>query len=435
MVIKTRTYLTIFMCFCTFLIFGQKHLRTEVSFNKGSVYVGEPIEVSVSVYSTTWFTDGVDPGNIKIDGAYTIYFRSLSTSKKIDGKQYSGVTLFYNVFPYSDENVTFPSLTFSVETPDEGDYVGKKRSVKTRSRIIKVKPIPPTNNKNNWLVSNAVRVYDNWKGDLSKVKVGDVLERNITLKVSNTISELIPPVTWDTIQNISLYPKKSIFKNNKTKTSIGATRIDGTRYLFEKEGEYTIPEITIHWWNPRYNKLYKRVLKSKTIHVLPNPNLEILESIKKTLESSIEKEAAPKQALTVFGMPLKKFIIAFLLCIIVLYILIRLSHILYIIIIKRRRKYHQSEAYYFKLFLKSIKQERKKSEIYLYNWIDQLNLEEPTIKYFIKNYGTEYLLNSDQNSNTRLDRSRYRKEWKISRINYLQNKNRKVQTRELWVNP
>ena len=113
MVIKKRTYLFWVFLWCTFLLQAQRHLRTEVSFNKGSVYVGEPIEVSVTVYSSTWFTEGVDPGNIKINGAYTVYFRSLSTSKKFGNKLYAGVTLFFNVFPYNEENVEFPFLVES----------------------------------------------------------------------------------------------------------------------------------------------------------------------------------------------------------------------------------------------------------------------------------------------------------------------------------
>tara|TARA_B100000809_G_scaffold252094_1_gene286376 strand:- start:3616 stop:3903 length:288 start_codon:yes stop_codon:yes gene_type:complete len=88
------------------------------------------------------------------------------------------------------------------------------------------------------LVPSFVRVYDSWKGNLTKVRLGDVLERNITLKVGGTISEFIPSIVCDTIQNTSLYPKISTLKNNKTKASISAVRTDGTSCLFEKEGGY-----------------------------------------------------------------------------------------------------------------------------------------------------------------------------------------------------
>ena len=69
-----------------FMGMAQKHLITDVRLNKSTVYVGEPVEVSVSVYSSTWFTKGVNPGNIKVNDAFTVYFRSLSNSKQINGQ-------------------------------------------------------------------------------------------------------------------------------------------------------------------------------------------------------------------------------------------------------------------------------------------------------------------------------------------------------------
>ena len=42
---------------------AQGHLFSEVSINRSSVYVGQPVEVTVSVFTSTWFTSGVEPGN------------------------------------------------------------------------------------------------------------------------------------------------------------------------------------------------------------------------------------------------------------------------------------------------------------------------------------------------------------------------------------
>ena len=64
--------------------FSQGHLFSDVKLNQGSVYVGQPVKVTVLVYTSTWFTRGVDPGNIKVNGAFTVYFRSVSSSKQIN---------------------------------------------------------------------------------------------------------------------------------------------------------------------------------------------------------------------------------------------------------------------------------------------------------------------------------------------------------------
>ena len=72
----------------TFHGFGQGHLFSEVNIDRSKVYVGEPVEVSVGIYTSTWFTKGVNFGNIKVNGAFTVYFRSVSSSKQMNGKNY-----------------------------------------------------------------------------------------------------------------------------------------------------------------------------------------------------------------------------------------------------------------------------------------------------------------------------------------------------------
>ncbi len=149
----------ILFLFIGFISTAQKHLITDVRINKNTVYVGEPVEVSVSVYTSTWFTKGVNPGNIKVNDAFTVYFRSLSNSKQINGQTYAGVTMTFNVFPYDNKDIIFPSMEFTVETPDNGDYKGVNRLVKTPSRTIKVKPVPLSFNRNEWSFRNLEKLF------------------------------------------------------------------------------------------------------------------------------------------------------------------------------------------------------------------------------------------------------------------------------------
>ena len=177
----TRHIIILFLLFQAAICSAQNNVLSEVSINRKSVYVGQPVEVSVGIFTPTWFTQGVNFGNIKVNGAFTVYFRSVSTSKKINGKNYAGVVAIYNVFPYDDEDLVFPSLEMVVETPNEGGFKGIKRSVKTKSRNIDVKAVPNGYNANDWLVANNVNVNESWQGDLKTVKVGDVVQRTVTV--------------------------------------------------------------------------------------------------------------------------------------------------------------------------------------------------------------------------------------------------------------
>ncbi len=424
--------------------FAQRHLTSEVHINTSSVYVGQPVEVSVAVFTSTWFTKGVDPGNIKVNDAFTVYFRSLSTSKKVNGQTYAGVILYFHVFPYNDEDIEFPSLEINVETPDVGGFKGIKHIIKTNSKTIKVKAVPAGFNKAEWLVTSNMTVQDNWQGGKTNVKVGDVLERSITRNVAGTVSELVPPIIWDTIPSVSLYPTRSSVKNNKTKTAISATRTDGVRYLFEKEGEVIIPAMELTWWNPYQNKLYKRTLKGFTINVQPNPDLGMLESVRDTLNASTieENEALKNSPITILGLSIKQFIIAFLCLLLFIYLSIKIGKKLLVKFKIRKQNYLNSELYYFRQFKKSIKSQNQKLILQkLYQWIGFLNLKEPTLNYFATQYGSTGLMKEISIIENQLESKKIavrfiEKNWLTARKKYLKNSPNHLTKKYLyWINP
>jgi len=419
---------------------SQGHLFSEVSINKSSVYKAEPVEVRVSIFTSTWFTKGVDPGNIKVDGAFTIYFRSVSETRNVNGKTYAGVTMIFNVFPYENDDILFPAVTFKVETPDEGAYKGVSRSITTQPKAIKVKPVPEGFDVSQWLVTQNVSVKQNFSGNLSSIKVGDVIERTLTRSVSGNVSGLIPAIVWDTINGISTYIGRSDAKDNKTRTSISAERTDKISYLFEGEGEVVIPATEITWWNPVQNKAYKRTLKEIIIEVQPNPEIGMLESIRDSLmvQNQVAMDQVEKNKLEIFGLSVKEFVTVLIIVAALSYFLIVGTKRIVLFYRKRRQQYFQSELYFFRLFLKASRQNRTDKTLRaLYRWIDALKLHEPTLAYFAKISGEGDLLIEVKmiENNSSADQSLNTKIWKKARTNFLQRKNiNQNSSSKLWIN-
>ena len=426
--------------------FAQGHLFSDVKLNQSSVYVGQPVEVTVLVYTSTWFTRGIDPGNIKVNGAFTVFFRSVSSSRQISGKTYAGVEMIFHVFPYDDEDILFPALEINVETPDEGGYKGVQKLVKTKERAIAVKPVPPGTKQSEWLVASGMTVKESWSGDKTRVKVGDVLERSISRDVSGTVSELIPPINWDSLSGVSLYPARSEVNNHKTRTAISASRTDGIRYLFEKEGEVTIPEKVLTWWNPVHHKLYKRTLPGFTLVVLPNPDLGMLESVRDSLAVQTAGQGDIKgdtSAITILGVSLKWFIAGLTGFLVIIFLMKKGIKSLRRIVTQHREQYCKSELYYFRYFKKvSKRKDPVKAIEALYRWIDQLDMDEPTLLYFALTYGTFKLVREAErfqqhfNSGNTTALSICVKTWSEARNNYLKGKPQSAGSGQtLWINP
>jgi hypothetical protein len=60
-------------------------------------------------------------------------------------------------------------------------------------------------------------------------------------------------------------------------------------YLFEKEGDLTIPEMVFTWYNSYQKQLYKRTLKAIKVQVQSNPYLGVLASVRDSLKAGQAK--------------------------------------------------------------------------------------------------------------------------------------------------
>jgi hypothetical protein len=431
------------------LFFMSSHFYAQgvfstVTSNKSQVFVGEPVAITVSVYTPTWFTQGVDIGNLTVNGAFTVYFRSVSTSRKIKGQTYAGIQFIYNVFPFEEQDIVIPALNFEVESPPLGGYKGVRRKVSSKEKIIKIKPTPPEIDRAQWFVTGGMTVRENWNGNLKTVKVGDVLERRISRYTRNTVAELIPPIQWDSLPSVSQYPIRPSVNTKKTRTDISASRTDGVKYLFEEAGEIVLDDMEFSWWNPYQKKFLKRTIKGRTIKVLPNPDLGILRTIKDSLavkQELVKTEEPESQAKTYFGLSLKEFIALVLIAAIVMYLLIRLMLKLRRTYIKKRAAYKISEPYAFHRFLSDANSGNPSKFVpALYRWIGHLDLKEPTLHELAQLSNNKALLSEIEaieavlknNNGTHLIVNK--KLWRHTRSELLKPHKKVTPSRE-WINP
>ncbi len=429
---------------------SAQNLMSYVTVNHDEAYIGQPIQMTVSVYTSTWFTSGVDVGNIQIEGALTVYFRSVSNRKTFSGKAYSGVDFIYNVFPTQEGTITIQPLAIDVESPASGGYKGIKHTIHTKPKTITVKPVPLGYNPNNWLVSSNLTVHEHWSKPPTKVKVGDVLQRTITRSAGGTTGEFIPAVIWDSISGVSIYPKRPGVNTNKTKTYISASRTDAANYLFEKEGQVTLPRIEFVYWNYGNRQFYKKVIDSVTIDVAPNPDLNMLAGIKKQLEAEITAVPEEDKPFLIFGLTVQRFVELLLLCLIALYLLYKLVPWGIRKIKHHNQVYHASEAYAFKQLEQALGQSNAYKTLgRLKVWLIKLNPEIPSMAAFISAYGSDVLQSnfnalesqvSGANSGS-FNASTFKSELKQARERYVSQhkkmdaKNTKQNENDAWLNP
>ncbi len=447
--VSKKHSLLLFFLLLTAQNYAQE-LITYVTLNKSEAYIGEPVQMSISVYSSTWFTSGINIGNIQVEGALTTYFRSVTQSKQFSGKNFAGVEFIYNLFPTKAGEVTIPAMPIHVESPKPGGYQGIKHTIHTKVKKLTVKDIPLGYDPNNWLVSRSLNVSEKWNTSLKKIKVGDVLQRTITRSAAGTLAEFIPEVRWDSVAGVSIYPKRPTIHTNKSKTSVSSDREESVNYLFEKEGDITLPKIEFVYWNYITNQFYKKVIDSINIHVAANPDLKMLATMKKKLSEASEAENAPAdKPFLILGMTVKQFIKVLLLTLLGLWLLFIAIKWLVKYFQKRHQTYVHSELFAFHKVTQALHKKDVTSFFSLIpQWVQKLALEKDTFDYFIAHYGTQNFITAYNNlksakfntAKTQISYAVLLKELKLSRENYIKQKNnakvkQKINVSMDWLNP
>ena len=439
----------IFFWLMTASLFGQ-NLISYVTLNTKEAFIGQPVKLTVSVYSSTWFTSGIDIGNIQIDGAITVFFRSLSNSQDFNGKKHAGVNFYYDIFPTQEGEITIPSLSINVESPKPGGYKGLKRTITTKPKTLNVKSIPYGYDPNNWLVATSFNVNEKWSSSISELKVGDVVQRTIRRSAGGTLSEFIPATDWDSISGISMYPKRPQLNTNKSKTAVSSNRSETVSYLFEKEGEFILPKVEYMYWNSRTKKFYKKQIDSVLISVKPNADLAMLASIKKSLQKEqVEEIEAEEKPLLIFGLTPKSLLQYSVIGLVVLFLLFIILKRLISFAKIKYSTYLKSETYAFNKVIKAITKNDYRLFLDLIpSWLNRLNSGNNSLQNLVRESGSKELENVlkhiDQMTfslQKTVENDSYRvllKELKLMRENYFkqQTKKRKLTVKNSkWLNP
>jgi hypothetical protein len=215
-------------------------------------------------------------------------------------------------------------------------------------------------------VAKNAYISEKWSKSLQNIKVGDVVERTIYVKAMGTLPSFIPDFSFKKLDFASVYPKEATFKDLKTDTDVNGSKVQTITYLFEKEGLFTIPNLSITWWNPYAQKIFSKSTSSIEVRVKANPNLNMLSTARDSLNINQSLIQVERTEPWYKSFTLKQWISLALITLLT-YFILRLTISLTKRIIQHRKDYKYSDSYYFNLIRKA----RNNKEIInaLYQWL------------------------------------------------------------------
>lgn len=355
------------------------NIWASVQFNKRTVVVGEPVMVTITVYTSTWFTSPPEFSEIQVPNAIMVDYkqRTGSMSKTIGNRSYPAIEKKYLVYPLKEGENSLPSMTIVVESPPEGDYKAKRSVIQSPERSFHVAPLPEGLIMESWLTAYNVRLNETWNKSTDQLRQGDVLDRRITIEASGALAALIPPLDIVESSFGNLYSRTPSLNNVQNQSSFTGTRTETWTYLMESEGSFTIPGISVSWYNPFSQRVENAEIGAREITIVANPDMDFLLSMQDSLQAMLEIGEKPEEtSFQWMGLNGWQLTLALLTLSIILYLLYRLIH--RIVTITRDNKIAEmdSEERYFEDFM-SVSRERDAAAVMgaLLSWYDRYRLD------------------------------------------------------------
>ena len=375
------------------------NIWASVQFNKSSVVIGEPLLVTVTVYTSTWFTSPPEFSEIQVPDALMINYeqRTGSMRKTIGNKTYPAIEKKFVVYPFREGENVLPALTIVTESPSEGEYKGKRRIIKSPEKKFTVKQPLEDINREKWLTAYGVRLTETWDQSLKGLKQGDVLERRITIRAIGALAALIPPLDLPESAFGNIYPKPHSLSNTQNESSFSGTRTETWIYLLESEGAFKLPEVSVSWFDPRTGSLETTGIPKKEIEIVENPNLDFLLSMQDSLRILLEEgQTANAEPFEFMGLKLWQLLIAVISGIVIIYLIVRFIVYALATLEIKRKSITDSEQHYFKLLQEAaMKEDPAVFMRQLMLWYDRFRKGKfmPTFNDFIKHVEEQELEN------------------------------------------
>jgi hypothetical protein len=244
----------------------------------GSVMVGQPVTLTVEILVPTWFLKAPKfPISLNVPNAIAEYLEgsNVNLSERIGSDTWAGLSRQYRVYPQLPGKVEIPSVEISIVYALPDASPSEPLTVSSRPLTVTARIPSQAADLGYFISTSKFTLRQSLDPDPKDLKVGESLTRTITMTVAESSTMMLPPVTFEPIEGLAVYPAPPIIKDTggeRGEARIG-TRVDEVTYIVQEEGDFTLPEIELQWWDLKAGRLRVAKLPSIAFNATPNPDL------------------------------------------------------------------------------------------------------------------------------------------------------------------
>ena len=210
----------------------------------------------------------------------------------------------YAIIAEEGNEITIPPLLFQAISTSGGNrrfpadpffdrFSARGQRLRARSQELKISltQIPDEFKGKVWLPARKLMIVENLDGE-KELKIGEPLTRTIQIEALGLTAEQLPEIKPETPDGGKIYLDQAEHKTEIDGTLLHAVKRQAMAFIPSQEGVFTLPEVTIDWWDVVNNRQQKAVLPARVIKVIKADNG--LESMQPPQEgtANVEKRAS-----------------------------------------------------------------------------------------------------------------------------------------------
>jgi len=242
----------------------------------GDALVSAPTTLTVEVLTPTYFRGAVRfPDTLPVDNAVVL----LSTrgraniNERIDGASWAGIRRSYAVYPTRPGTIAIPAIAFEVIYGLPSGVASDPTPAATAPVAFEARIPPGMDPSRSFLAANSLSATQEVVSSRDQPRVGDTIDRRITLAVDDTPGLFLPLPDFAEVPGAQRYlGQPELSESGGARGSVRtATRTDTATYLLQQEGRIELPAVQVTWWNLSLRRLETESLPSIAYDVRPAP--------------------------------------------------------------------------------------------------------------------------------------------------------------------
>jgi len=257
----------------------KDNIFLQVNLDKSTLYVQEQLLVSVKLHTRVPLNDYTveEP---KLPNAAIEQVAEKKYRSNINNKAYTTLEIIYAIYPQQSGQYTLPALNWQVQQASGrrgllnhniGRLNQREYTITSEEHTIEVLPVPATFAATHWLPATTVTLSEKWSQSLLQAKVGEPLQREIIIHGQYLSSAQLPTIILEKQPGFKFYQDQPTLNEDKTEQGINATRSEHYAIVPTAAGTYTLPAVSVQWWDIHTQQIQTATLPEQTVIVGSSP--------------------------------------------------------------------------------------------------------------------------------------------------------------------